>query len=216
MSRETATTIIMKEGGAKLRTRGRRHGVRQRGKLMRVSRTMSAVTFALVSALCAASAVAQTTVYVVRHAEKAAEPAADPPLTPAGEARAKVLADSLKTSGVSAIITTQFLRTKATAAPTAAELRINPEIEIATNPTHIQNVVAAVRKHAGQAVLVVGHSNTVPAIVAALGAPAPAPICDAEYDNLYVVHIAADGKATVVREHYGVPTPVGPNCAAMK
>jgi broad specificity phosphatase PhoE len=182
---------------------------------------MSVATVAFASAIfsitaTAASAAAQTTVYVVRHAEKADAPAADPPLTSVGETRAHVLADSLKAHHVSAIITTQFLRTKETAAPTAAEFAVTPEVIAATSPAHIQAIAAEVRKHAGQTMLVVGHSNTVPGIVAALGAPTPAPICDAEYDNLYVVTIAADGKATVVREHYGAQTPVGPNCAAMK
>jgi broad specificity phosphatase PhoE len=183
---------------------------------MRFSRSFAVLTAALFSAVISLSAAAQTTVYVVRHAEKADAPAADPPLTAAGEARAKALADSLKNSGISAIITTQFARTKSTAAPTAAELNVTPEIVPAMNASHIQEVAAAVRKHAGQTVLVVGHSNTVPAIVAALGATQPAAICDPEYDNLYIVKIAADGTATVQRGHYGVLTPMGPSCTAMK
>jgi hypothetical protein len=53
-------------------------------------------------------------------------------------------------------------------------------------------------------VLVAGHSNTVPAIVGALGAPQPAEICDAGYDNAFVVTVPASGPASVVRLHYGV------------
>jgi broad specificity phosphatase PhoE len=183
-------------------------------RLTRVIAVLTVVAAAI--AATTATAAAQITVYVVRHAEKKAAPAADPPLTAAGEERARALLDSTRAAGVSAIITTQFLRTKATAAPTASALRITPEVVMATSPSHIQDVAAAVRKHAGQTVLVVGHSNTVPAIVAALGAPQPPAMCDAEYDNLYVVKIAADGKATVTHRHYGARTPVGPNCAAMK
>ena len=185
--------------------------------MKRYMRSTSVMAAALVLVgMAAHTASAQTTVYVVRHAEKAATPANDPPLTTEGKARATVLADSAKRAGVSAIITTQFARTKETAAPAAAALGITPEVVLATSPTHVQDVVAAVRKHAGQTVLVVGHSNTVPAIVAALGAEAPPPICDPEYDNLYVVKVAADGKATVTRSHYGERTPTGPNCATMK
>jgi broad specificity phosphatase PhoE len=77
-------------------------------------------------------------------------------------------------------------------------------------------VAAAVRKHPGETVLVVGHSNTVPAIVEALGAKRPADICDAEFDNLYIVTIAADGTAGVVRSKYGARTPVDAHCAAMR
>jgi broad specificity phosphatase PhoE len=180
-------------------------------------RTQMTSLLALAAILAAGrGAAAQMTVYVVRHAEKAATPASDPPLTEEGQARAKALVDSTKAAGVNAIITTQFLRTKETAAPTAEALGITPEVVSATAPTHVQDVATAVRKHSGQTVLVVGHSNTVPAIVAALGAAAPPPICDAEYDNLYVVKIAADGKATATRGHFGARTPVGTDCAAMK
>ena len=62
----------------------------------------------------------------------------------------------------------------------------------------------------------VGHSNTVPAIVAALGAKQPPMICDPEYDGFYVVTIAADGKAGVIRSRFGVRTPADASCATMK
>ena len=148
-----------------------------------------------VALLCCAAfaapvaAQAPTMVYLVRHAEKAAQPASDPALTSDGALRARALADVLAHAGVGAIITTQFARTKLTAAPLAERLGLSPEtVSIATgvasNPqaqadalrAHIASVVAAVRKHAGSAVLVVGHSNTIPAIVAALGGPT-FPIC---------------------------------------
>lgn len=156
-----------------------------------------------------------TTVILVRHAEKAAEPANDPPLTLAGETRARDLWSAVKDAGVSSVITTQYARTKATAQPTAAALHLTPEVIAAGGATtHPQDVATAVRKHAGQTVLVVGHSNTIPAIVEALGAPRPAPICDPEYDNLFVVTIAADGKVGLVRAKFGARTPTDASCAA--
>jgi broad specificity phosphatase PhoE len=185
--------------------------------MTRRMRWTSVVVFAAGVALTSArGAAAQMTVYVVRHAEKAAAPAGDPPLSPAGQARAKALVDSATHAGVRAIITTQFLRTKETAAPTALALGITPEVVPATSPRSIDDVVAAVRKHVGQTVLVVGHSNTVPEIIAKLGAEEPPAICDSEYDDLYVVKIGTDGKATVAHGHYGARTPVGANCAAMR
>ena len=49
--------------------------------------------------------------------------------------------------------------------------------------------------------------STVPEIVAALGAPEPDPIDDAEYDNLYVVSVSsAGGEPTVLHLHFGRPT----------
>lgn len=158
---------------------------------------------------------AATTVILVRHAEKASSPAADPPLTSAGEARARALLAKVRDAGVSAIITTQFVRTKATAAPVAAALGITPEVVPAIGATHVQDVAAAIRRHAGQTVLVVGHSNTIPAIIAALGAPQPPPICDEEYDNLYIVTIAPDGRAKLTKAKYGKRSVVA-GCATMK
>lgn len=187
----------------------------KRLQTMRVLAAAAALITAGAS-VAVAQATKPITVYIVRHAEKAAAPAADPPLTPAGQARARVLADTARAEHVSVIITTQFRRTKETAAPSARRREIKPEVIPATGPQHIQDVVAAIRKHGGQTVLVVEHSNTVPEIIAALGAPQPPAICDAEYDNMYVVRIAADGKATVQREHYGARTPVPANCGAMK
>jgi len=159
---------------------------------------------------------ATTTVILVRHAEKAAEPAADPPLTVEGEARAKALVEVARDAGVTAVVTTQFERTKATARPLAAALAITPEVIDARARDHAQEVARAVlAKHAGEVVLIVGHSNTVPAIVAALGAKQPPAICDIEYDGLYVVSVPPNGPARVIRAHYGASTPVGPECAAM-
>jgi broad specificity phosphatase PhoE len=162
-----------------------------------------------------APAPATTTVILVRHAEKASMPAADPPLTSAGEARARALLAAVRDAGVSAIITTQFARTKSTAAPAAAALGISPEVVMAGGATHVQDVAAAVRRHAGQTVLVVGHSNTIPAIIAALGAPQPPPICDEEYDNLYIVTIPPAGQAKLIEAKYGDRSVVA-GCATMK
>jgi broad specificity phosphatase PhoE len=159
----------------------------------------------------------RTTVILVRHAEKEAEPAADPPLTVAGKARAEALWQAVKDAGVQAAITTQLARTIQTAAPTVEHLGIKSDVVAAGGADHAARVAAAVKtNHAGQTVLVVGHSNTVPAIIAALGAKEPAAICDEAYDNLYVVTIDESGKASVIHSRYGVATPVGPSCAAMK
>jgi broad specificity phosphatase PhoE len=187
---------------------------------MRAARSLTVVAgLAIVYAVCTAAtlpaqAAKTTTVILVRHAEKAAEPADDPPLTPDGEARARDLWNAIKDAGVSAVITTQFARTRATAQPTVTATHVTPDVVRTTGANHPKDVADAVRKHAGQTVLVVGHSNTVPAIVEALGATRPRAICDPEYDNLYVVSIAADGKAGVVRAKFGARTPVDSSCAS--
>jgi broad specificity phosphatase PhoE len=179
--------------------------------------TRLALIFVLAASVGVARAQATraTTVILVRHAEKASQPADDPPLTAAGEARARDLWNAIKDAGVTAVITTQFARTQATAQPSVAATHVTPEIVRTTGPNHAQDVAAAVRKHAGQTVLVVGHSNTIPSIIEALGAPRPPAICDPEYDNLYVVTMAADGKVGLIRSTFGVRTPIE-SCAAMR
>ena len=159
----------------------------------------------------------RTTVIVVRHAEKAAQPAADPPLTDIGRARAEALWLAVKDAGVHAAVTTQLARTIQTAGPTVSHLHITPEVVNAGGPNHPAQVAALIKsKHAGETVLVVGHSNTVPSIIAALGAKEPAPICDEAYDDFYVVTIDESGTASLIHSRYGAATPVTSSCAAMK
>jgi broad specificity phosphatase PhoE len=154
----------------------------------------------------------QVTALLVRHAERAETPAEDPGLTAAGQARASALVDVARRANVNAIITTQLLRTRNTAEPTAKALRITPEVVPSGDPRHAQKVAAAVRTHAGQTVLVVGHSNTIPAIIEALGAKDATAICEMEYDKIFVVKVSADSSASVTRTTYGARTPMDANC----
>ena len=157
-----------------------------------------------------------TTVIVVRHAEKAAEPAADPPLTAAGEARAQALVDALRGVPIRTVISTDFARTRSTVAPIASRLGLTTQLVDARARDHARRVASDIlAQHRGETVLVAGHSNTVPDIVAALGAPKPPNICDSEYDNLYVVRVPAAGPATVERRKYGAGSVLGAECLAM-
>jgi broad specificity phosphatase PhoE len=127
-------------------------------------------------------------VILVRHAERAAEPAGDPALTPAGEQRAQALAQALAGLRVNAIVTTQFRRTRDTAAPLAQALGVQPLV-VDARASHVQAVVDAVRAQTG-VVLVVGHSNTVPAVLAALGGPRLADLCETSFHHVFVVQPA--------------------------
>jgi broad specificity phosphatase PhoE len=159
---------------------------------------------------------AATTVILVRHAEKAAAPADDPGLTEGGQARARALAAIARDAGVTAIITTQFARTRETARPAADALGISAEVARAGGGQHAQDVAKMIMMHAGGVVLVVGHSNTVPAIIVALGAPQPPSICDSEYDNLYIVTVPPSGLAHIIHARYGEPSPADASCPVMR
>lgn len=164
-----------------------------------------------------APAAGSTVVFLVRHAEKAAEPAADPPLTAAGEARARALAAALAHAHIGAVISTPYLRTMHTARPIAEALGLRIENVAVSGgvAAHARAVAAAARAHTGKSVLVVGHSNTIPAIATALGAPPLKDFCDGEYDHLLVVEIPVTGPARFVQVRYGAPTS-DPACATMR
>jgi broad specificity phosphatase PhoE len=137
---------------------------------------MNARSFLLAAAslVIATTVSAQSTlVFLVRHGEKAAEPANNPPLTPAGQARARALGDALAGAGITTIISTPFERTLATVRPLATRLGVTVDtIQIGAGiPAYARAVAAAVRKHEGQAIVVVGHSNTIMQVAAAHGAP---------------------------------------------
>jgi len=58
----------------------------------------------------------------------------------------------------------------------------------------------------GKIVLVVGHSDTLPELIANVGASKRVPpIAEDEYDNLYIVSIPWFGKTKTIRVRYGEP-----------
>jgi hypothetical protein len=68
---------------------------------------------------------------------------------------------------------------------------------------------------AGGTVLVVGHSNTIPAIVGALGAPQPKELCDSEYDQVFTVVLGDTGPPRLIRSRYGAPSAEDTTCNSM-
>jgi len=146
-----------------------------------------------------------TTVIVVRHAEKSLGADSDPPLTPAGQARAELLAQMFgagrNPGHIDAIFVSPTLRSRMTAAPLAARLGLTP-IE---GPAHDvpQLVSRLLHEHAGSRVLVIGHSDTVTAIVERLSGAEGLPlIADDEYGTMYIVTVPRIGRATFLRLTY--------------
>jgi len=151
---------------------------------------------------------ATTTMIFVRHAEKALIPVGDPGLSPEGQARsaelARQLVDADVVAGIDAIYSTPFRRTVETAQPVADAL----ELEINRyDPDDNEAVLARILKnHKGKIILVVGHSNTLPTLIADLGASKKVPpIAELEYDNIYVISIPWFGKTKTIRLRYGEP-----------
>lgn len=132
----------------------------------------------------AAREVAAATFVIVRHAEKAQDDPRDPTLTPAGRARAERLARMLADAPLAAVYASRFRRTRATAQPAARVHDLTVLTYDAARPA--AELAAQLRaSHARGTVLVVGHSNTVPALAAALCACAVEPMPEGEYGRYY-------------------------------
>lgn len=149
------------------------------------------------------------TIFLVRHAEKAST-AADAALSPEGEKRAECLAGVLKDAGIKQIYVTDVTRTQQTAAPLAKALKIKPTILPAKDPNAlIKNLVYT----GGGNILVVGHSDTVPFVIARLQGGTVAPIGENEYDRLFVMTIAEAAGMPASTLHYcstGTPGKAAP------
>lgn len=151
---------------------------------------------------------ATTTMIFVRHAEKALTPIGDPSLSPEGKARAAELArqlvDADVVAGIDAIYSTDFHRTVETAQPVADELDL--EINLYDPDDNEAVLERILKEHKGKIILVVGHSDTLPTLIADLGASKLVPpIAEFEYDNIYLVSIPWFGKTKTIRLRYGVP-----------
>ena len=156
------------------------------------------------------------TVVVVRHAEKASETERDPTLSDAGRARAAALDSALADAHVVAILVTQYRRSVESAALVAARHHLTP-IVISTDgdlPAHAAAMVSAARNFDG-VVLIIGHSNTVTPIVAALGGPKLPDLCDKSYSQLFIV-TPGPAAASLLRSRFGAAdAPGAESCPAM-
>ncbi len=164
--------------------------------MSRMKQVMIVIALAAVVLFMPPVAFAQRLVFVVRHAERAdagMQAQTDPPLSAAGEARAQKLAAMLADAGVKDILATEFKRTQDTAKPLAMKTGVAVE-QVDSKDTAL--LIARIKLHPNSVVLVVGHSNTVPAILKALVGVEVA-IAD-EYDNLFVV-VPATGTMTRIR-----------------
>jgi broad specificity phosphatase PhoE len=127
---------------------------------------------------------------LVRHAEKASDDPKDPSLSDVGRLRAERLADALAHAPLAAAYATAYRRTQSTAAPSAARHGVAVTTYDASRPA-AEFAAELRRSHRDRTVLVVGHSNTVPALAAALCGCAVAPMRDDEFDRRIDIWIDA-------------------------
>ncbi|MFM9907929.1 MAG: histidine phosphatase family protein [Chitinophagaceae bacterium] len=143
------------------------------------------------------------TYYVVRHAEKAIQAqnmSSDVELTTLGSQRAIALKGLLQRKKISAIYSTNTIRTMSTAKPTADYFHVTIQ---QYGPKPDSSFIASL-KLLKKNVLIVGHSNTVDDIVNGLTGTTTvaADLQDNEYDNLFVIKINGS-KIKFQKKKYG-------------
>lgn len=145
-----------------------------------------------------------TVVYLVRHAEKA-DQGDDPGLTPTGQSRARRLVLMLRGAGLTHVHTTDYARTRETAAPVANALGLDA---VLYDPRDLAGFAAELKATPGRH-LVVGHSNTTPELVRLLGGAPAGPMSEHEYDRVYVLTLEPEAVRTAI---LGYPTdPIRPD-----
>lgn len=151
-----------------------------------------------------------TVLYLVRHAETAPPPdgsdPSDPILRDAGLVRARALAHVLADEPVGTVFSTDYRRTRETAGPVADA----HDLEITIYDARDLEAFAHRLREMGGRHVVVGHSNTTPALAEALGGDPGPPIEEPwEYDRVYVVTLDAAGEVRTLRLRYGAPSAAG-------
>jgi probable phosphoglycerate mutase len=146
--------------------------------------------------LLASAAAATPVIFIVRHAEKATAGGNDPDLSVAGRKRAEALARILKDARITDAFVTEFKRTQETAAPTAKAAHVTPTVVPAND---VPGLAAKLRAVKGNA-LVVGHGNTIPDLVKALGIAEPTNIPEDDYAEIFVVSVG--DAPQLLRLHY--------------
>ena len=147
----------------------------------------------------------KTIIYLVRHAEK--ETGKDPVLNEKGMQRSGDLMRLMLDKHVSRIYVTQYRRTQITADSLSKRMRIDTVHY--TADTTGNDLVSKIneKKDWGKTILVVGHSNTIPALIRKLGVEyyIVKELPETEFDNLFMItYKKHDPKLTVAK--YGAPS----------
>jgi phosphohistidine phosphatase SixA len=150
-------------------------------------------SFLLVLGLWLSACTSTSTIYVVRHGEKSA-PSGDVPLSGAGLQRAEDLKETLKDKKIEAVYSTNTKRTHQTAAPTSSFFNTSAVL-YSDGDSLMKALIKAKKKNT----LVVGHSNTVPQMLRAIGLNPgfEGNIPDNQYDNLFEVTVKHGKKGGV-------------------
>lgn len=130
----------------------------------------------------------QTVIYLIRHAEKA-DQTPDTNLSQAGMLRAENWSVILQDVAFDAFYSTPYNRTRQTIQPTADS---NGKEVVLYDPA-VFTLADVVQQHSGKNVMIVGHSNTIPALINQfLGENIYPDIEETQFGNLYKITVLSD------------------------
>ncbi|MGQ0540447.1 MAG: SixA phosphatase family protein [Blastocatellia bacterium] len=131
------------------------------------------------------------TIILVRHAEKADAMSVDAELSAEGKQRAERLVRVIGKYKPGAVYSTDFKRTRDTAAPMAARRRLQVQTYDARKPAEL---IDAIMKGRTKRFLIVGHSNTIPGLANLFGKKELFKnLEDSEYGAIWIIRMK-DGK----------------------
>jgi broad specificity phosphatase PhoE len=134
------------------------------------------------------------TIILLRHAEKDLSPeqnSSDPELSPAGKERAQRLVKVLKKYKAGAIYSSEYKRTKATAAPLAASRKLTVG---SYDPRKLDDIAEILRQSKIRHIVIVGHNTTTPALANLLiGEEKFKALAENEYDKIFILKFRKDG-----------------------
>ncbi len=166
---------------------------------------MKYLLFFVLSLSFAAFADAPRQIFLSRHMEKAMS-GQDPALSPCGVAQAQAFAAQLKDTPLPWLMHTPYQRTKQTAEAFSQQGRQL----LSYDPRQLDQLSTELNNKAGN-VLVIGHSNTIPALVAKLTGETVAPLTEQDYGRIYI--LTEQGKQWLLKIEQ-LPTP--PPCQATR
>lgn len=166
---------------------------------------MKYLLFFVLSLSFAAFADAPRQIFLSRHMEKAMS-GQDPALSPCGVAQAQAFAAQLKNTPLPWLMHTPYQRTKQTAEAFSQQGRQL----LSYDPRQLDQLSTELNNKAGN-VLVIGHSNTIPALVAKLTGETVAPLTEQDYGRIYI--LTEQGKQWLLKIEQ-LPTP--PQCQSAK
>lgn len=127
-----------------------------------------------------------TTFYLIRHAEKESDGGSDPALTEQGIRRAHKWAEVFKHIELDAVYSTDYKRTR----DTASVIARSQQQEVILYPARDLNYAEFADRNLHKSVLLVGHSNTIPAIANGLvGKESYSELDESNYSMLFIVDI---------------------------